>query len=56
MAWPAPFLVFFYTLFAKGCILDGWQGWYYVLQRVAVETLLALEIVDRRMCDEELEQ
>jgi glycosyltransferase involved in cell wall biosynthesis len=54
MAWPAPFLVFFYSLFAKGCILDGWPGWYYVLQRVAVEVLLALEIVDRRMGNKEL--
>jgi glycosyltransferase involved in cell wall biosynthesis len=49
MAWPAPLLVFFYLLFAKGCILDGWPGWYYVLQRVFVETLLALEIADRRI-------
>src|SRR5262249_1359743 len=47
MAWPAPILVFFYTLFAKGCIFSGWAGWYYVLQRVLAETLIALEIVDR---------
>jgi glycosyltransferase involved in cell wall biosynthesis len=49
MAWPAPFLVFFYTLIAKGCILDGWAGWYYVLQRVLAEILIALEIVDREL-------
>lgn len=49
MAWPAPILVFFYTLIAKGCILDGWAGWYYVLQRVLAELLIALEIVDREL-------
>ena len=34
MGWPAPIGAFFYTLFVKGCLLDGWAGWYYVLQRV----------------------
>jgi glycosyltransferase involved in cell wall biosynthesis len=49
MAWPAPIGVFFYTLLAKGCLFDGWPGWYYVLQRLIAETLIALEIVDRRL-------
>ena len=49
MAWPAPIAVFFYTLLIKGCVLDGWPGWYYVLQRVLAEILLALEITDRRL-------
>lgn len=49
MGWPAPILVFFYTLLAKGCLFDGWPGWLYVLQRVAAETMIALEIVDRRV-------
>jgi len=49
MAWPAPLAVFFYTLLIKGCVLDGWPGWYYVLQRVVAEILLALEITDRRL-------
>jgi hypothetical protein len=49
MAWPAPTLVFFYTLIIKRCILDGWPGWLYVLQRTFAETLIALEIVDRRL-------
>jgi glycosyltransferase involved in cell wall biosynthesis len=48
MAWPAPLAVFFYTLLIKGCVLDGWPGWYYALQRVVAEILLALEIIDRR--------
>lgn len=49
MAWPAPFLVFFYTLIFKRCILDGWPGWFYVLQRTFVEFLFAIEIIDRRL-------
>jgi len=49
MAWPAPILAFFYTLFARGCILDGWPGWYYVLQRTFAELMLALELLDRRL-------
>ena len=34
IGWPAPIAVFVYTLFVKGCLFDGWPGWYYVLQRV----------------------
>jgi len=49
MAWPAPLAVFLYTLFVKGCFLDGWPGWFYALQRLLAETLLALEIIDRRL-------
>lgn len=49
MAWPAPFVVFFYTLIVKRCILDGWPGWLYVLQRTLAEVLLAIELVDRRL-------
>jgi len=47
--WPAPVLVFFYSLIRKGCVFDGWRGWFYVLQRTFAELLLALEIVDRRL-------
>lgn len=49
MAWPAPIGILFYTLFCKGCILDGWPGWCYALQRLVAETLIALELVDRRV-------
>jgi glycosyltransferase involved in cell wall biosynthesis len=49
MAWPSPILVFFYALFAKGCILDGWPGCFYVLQRTLAETMIAIELVDRRL-------
>lgn len=44
MGWPAPILVFFYTLLVKRCLLDGWAGWYYVLQRTLAEILIALEL------------
>ena len=49
MGWPAPILVFFYTLFWKRCLFDGWPGWLYVLQRTAAETMIALEVVDRKV-------
>jgi glycosyltransferase involved in cell wall biosynthesis len=49
MGWPAPILVFLYTLIVKRCVLDGWAGWLYVLQRTFAEIALALEIVDRRV-------
>jgi hypothetical protein len=48
MGWLAPVGVFFYTLFIKGCLFDGWPGWYYVLQRTIAEMVIALEIIDRR--------
>ncbi|WP_281799687.1 glycosyltransferase family 2 protein [Methylocystis echinoides] len=48
-AWPAPFLVFFYTLLAKRCIFDGRPGYYYVLQRTFVEILIALKLIERRL-------
>lgn len=53
MAWPAPPLVFLYTLFVKGCLLDGWPGWFYALQRTLAESLIAIEIVDRRIRGQE---
>lgn len=41
----APALVFLYTLLAKGLILDGRAGWYYVFQRTLAETLLSLRLI-----------
>ena len=49
VAWPAPFAVVIYVLALKGCLLDGWPGWYYALQRCIAETMLALELIDRRL-------
>ncbi len=48
MAWPAPLLVFAYTLFAKRCILDGRAGLLYAFQRLLAETMIAIEVTDRR--------
>lgn len=41
----APALIFIYTLLAKGLILDGRPGWYYVFQRTLAETLLSLRLI-----------
>jgi glycosyltransferase involved in cell wall biosynthesis len=48
-AWLAPLGIAFYTLFVKGCILDGWPGWFYALQRLVAESLIALAVIDRRL-------
>jgi glycosyltransferase involved in cell wall biosynthesis len=47
--WAAPILVFGYTLLWKGCFLDGWPGWIYVLQRTLAEMMLALELLESDM-------
>ncbi len=49
LRWPAPILVFVYVLLVKGCLLDGWPGWYYALQRLLAECMIALELIDRRL-------
>ena len=48
MAWPAPILVFFYVFVVKGCLFNGWPGWFYTLQRVLAECMIALELINRR--------
>jgi glycosyltransferase involved in cell wall biosynthesis len=48
-AWPAPLAVMVYTPLVKGCLLDVWPGWFYALQCMLAETLIALEIIDRRL-------
>lgn len=47
--WIVPLSVPIYTLIIKGCGFDGWAGWYYALQRFLAETMIALEIIDRRL-------
>lgn len=42
----APFIVFFYSLFGKGLIFNGWRGWHYTLQRTMVEIILALRMIE----------
>ena len=45
----APFAVFFLCLFWQRSILDGWRGWFYSLQRLYAETLLALMLLEARL-------
>jgi hypothetical protein len=47
--WPAAPAAFLYTLLVKGCLLDGWPGWFYALQRTYAELLLSLELLARRL-------
>ena len=42
----APFFVFFYCLFVKRAILDGWPGLYYAFQRMLAESLLSLRLIE----------
>ena len=41
----APPGIFFYTLFGRWLIFDGWRGWVYVLQRTIAEMLLSKELL-----------
>lgn len=47
--WAAPPLVFLYTLVGKRCLLDGWPGWLYTLQRTVAECIIALDLTERRL-------
>ena len=49
MLVPVPLLMFIYILFIKRCLLDGWPGWYYTLQRSCAEVMLSIELIDRRL-------
>ena len=43
-----PLLAVIYCLGYKGCIFDGWQGWFYSLQRSYAELLLCLFLLNQR--------
>ena len=45
----APFAVFFICLLWQRSLLDGWRGWFYALQRLYAELLLALMLLEARM-------
>lgn len=51
----APFIVFFYSLFIKGLIFNGWRGWHYTLQRTMVEIILALRIIEEEKLKKDTE-
>jgi len=42
----APSIIFFYCLIINRCILDGWAGWYYTLQRVLAEIWLSIRLIE----------
>lgn len=44
----APILTFFYCLFVKRLILDGWRGWFYTWQRVLAEVMLSLRLLEAK--------
>ena len=44
-----PFIIFFYCLFVKGGIRDGWAGIYYAFQRMLAEILLALYLIEKEL-------
>jgi Glycosyltransferases involved in cell wall biogenesis len=45
----APGLMFGYCLLVRGCIFEGWPGWYYAMQRACAEMMLSIELLDRRL-------
>lgn len=51
----APFMVFFYSLFVKGLIFNGWRGWHYTLQRTMVEIIIALRLIEEEKLKKETE-
>jgi len=38
-------VMFFYLLFGRGLILDGWPGWIYVCQRTVAELMLSKALI-----------
>ncbi|ELS02167.1 glycosyl transferase [Xenococcus sp. PCC 7305] len=47
----APIIMFFYCLIIKGLIFDGWLGFYYTSQRVFVEILLAIHLIEKDLLE-----
>jgi glycosyltransferase involved in cell wall biosynthesis len=54
LAWPMPFIAFFYTLLVKGCLFQGAPGWHYTLQRTLAEIIIALVIVENKLSARQL--
>jgi len=51
----APFIVFFYSLFVKGLIFNGWRGWHYTLQRTMVEMIMAIRLIEEEKLKKDIE-
>ena len=47
--WIAPLLVLPYCLILRRGLLDGWHGWFYALQRLIAEVILALFVVEGKL-------
>jgi len=47
--WAAVPASLVFTLFVKGTIWDGWRGWFYAMQRVLAEMLLALRLLEKKL-------
>ncbi len=47
--WAAVPATLIYTLVVKRTLLDGWRGWFYTLQRVLAEIMLALRLLEARL-------
>jgi glycosyltransferase involved in cell wall biosynthesis len=45
--WLAPIVVLLHVLLVKRCLLEGWRGWYYALQRALFEILFCLAWLER---------
>ena len=45
----APVAIFFYVLFGKGLVFDGWPGWYYTFQRTVAELILSLRVLEQKL-------
>jgi len=44
-----PMMMFFFCLFAKRMIFNGWYGWHYTLQRTIAEMLLSLRLTEEKI-------
>ena len=44
----APFAILLICLIWKRGLLDGWRGWFYAFQRMYVETLLSVMLLEER--------
>ncbi len=44
-----PLLMFFFCLFRKRMIFNGWRGWHYTLQRTIVEMLISLRLTEDKI-------
>ena len=45
--WLAPIVVLLHVLLVKRCLLEGWRGWFYALQRTLFEILFCLAWLER---------